>query len=304
MYFLLFSLLILSPLAQGSCCGQRFGQPINEHDWSEYVFNVKAQGQQPSCWAESTASFIEIVHNYKTGSKIELSSQQLYDHTYQQSSADTICKPKTDMSKGGYPICALRYVGLRGIMTDFDYKYNGYDVRNTMPLGIDGIDNVYSVKSQLGTFLKYLNNTPIIGVFRTSETASYFMDDIDYAGLQFHGVVVTNVCHKEGINYVEFLNSYGQAWGKCNGFGYIRITDNNKTVNNRWILSEIITANVYDLRIPRSLVCYNQMNVISTQYQGVIGLLTLIVLILGACFAILMYMLHQNTLSRSYGDIQ
>lgn len=303
MYFLLFFLL-LSPLSYGSCCGQRFGRPITENDWSESVFNVKAQGQQPSCWAEATISFIEIVYNYKTGSKIELSSQQLYDHTYQQSGQDPFCQPKTDLSGGGYPICGLRYVALRGIMTDFDYKYNGYDVRNTMPLGITGINGIHPLKDQFVTFLQYLNNTPIIGVINVGGTMSYIMNDIDYTGLQRHAVVVTNICQKGGINYVEFLNSYGQAWGQCNGFGYIRITDNDKTVNNRGILSEIMTANVYDLRIPRSLVCYNQMNVISTQYQVVIGLCTLIALIMGTFFVILMYLLHQNASSRTYGDIQ
>lgn len=303
MYSLFFSLLILSPLSYGSCCGRRFGHPINKHDWSGYVFNVKAQGQQPSCWAESTTSFVEIMYLYKTGLKIELSSKQVYSHTYQQSSENTLCQPKTDLSGGGNPICALQYILSRGIMTDFDYMYNGYDVRNTMPLGVDDIHVERTSKDQLGTFLRYLNATPILGVIRTGDTNEYIMDDIDFSGTQFHGVVFTNICHKDGINYAEYLNSYGNAWGMCDGFGYIRITDGNKTVNNRWILYETITANVYDLRIPRSLVCYNQMKVISTQYYVVIGLFVVIALIMVSSFVILIHFLRKSTTNHGYGDL-
>jgi hypothetical protein len=294
-----FIILLLISVAYCDCCNNRFGIHINAIDWSKYVFKVNTQGNTPSCWAQSVASFIEIMYYKKTGLKFDFSSKQIFEHAYEQDLDDRRCVPMTDLSNGGNPICGLQYSSIRGVMTTFDYNHGGYDVRNTMPIGINNLQlvggNYHMI--DLNTYLEYLNNTPVIGSFYAQDN-TYVTDDVKQDGILDHAVVVTNICEHDGTYYVEYVNSYGKNWGQCGGFGYIRITDDNhELVNNRFILSEFVTANVYDMRLPRSDVCHNQLDFIMTQSKMMNGLILFIIIVMTAILAILIYLLKKNTFS-------
>lgn len=292
-------ILLFVGIVYGDCCNNRLGHRINAIDWSKYVFNVKAQGTRPSCWAQSTASFIEIMYFKKTGLRFDFSAQQIFDRAYEQSLDDRRCVPKTDLSGGGNPYCGLLYTSIRGVMTAFDYSHGGYDVRNTMPVGINNLQSMGSNYEVIdfNTYLTQLNNTPILGSFY-SKDSSYVNDDIKQDGILDHAVVVTNICDNDGTYYVEYLNSYSKNWGQCGGFGYIRITDDNhEIINNRFIMSELITANVYDMRLPKTDVCHNQLDWMISYSKVMNGLIIFIVIVMVAILAILVYLLKKNTLS-------
>lgn len=288
-------LLIIN--AYGECCNGKIGYAINSIDWSRYVFNVKAQGLIPSCWAQTTASFIEMMYYKKTGLRFELSGEQIFKHTYEQNLDLLACSPKTDLSFGGHPTCGLQYVGIRGIMTSFDYNYGGYDVRNTLPIGIS---NVYrtgagSVDDAFDMLLRQLNSTPVITSF-IGDDIKFIEDEITTWGNVYHAVIVTNICNNSGNYYMEYLNSYGKNWGKCGGFGYMRISNGTKIINNRYALNEIITGDVVDLRLTPRSYTYNN-NKIDAVYNYVhilIGFIIFVTIISIILVSILVYLLKKN----------
>lgn len=235
-------ILLFVTSAIAACCNGRFGTPINSIDWSFYVTNVKNQTRN-DCWAHASTSFIEIMYAYKTGIFFRLSSKQISDNIGEISN---ICSA----TAGGTFMCAMDYVKLKGIMTQQDYNENGYDIKKIIPMQVLNIQHEH--RSMIyESFLERLNNEPI--VIYLHATQNYFEDNINETGRANHVVVALNVCidsnfddeNSTDVAYIEYLNSYGENWGECNGRGYLRISDNNTfIVNNRNVFSWQMSANV------------------------------------------------------------
>ena len=235
---------MLCVVCRGSCCRGKFGTPINTVDWSSYMNGVKQQGSSPTCWAYAAISYLEITYAHLTNIKYLLAVNQLIDHTY------------TTHKEGGNAYDSLDYVSRRGIMTEFDYAYGGYDLKQTTPIGVKNLSRIINTQryiNDLRPIISALNRSPLL-VSKSSVGQTYTEFDFRLDDDANHNVVVTNLCQQSDQIYVEYLNSYGQYWGNCGGYGYVLITNTTaqgtiQLINNRKIMSEITTGEIYDLRI-------------------------------------------------------
>lgn len=83
-------------------------------DWSTGLTEPRFQGYCGSCWAFSTAAFLESHHFSKTNEKIMLSEQELLD-----------CVPRGNCV-GGYFDLAAAYGVVKGLALRKDYPYEEY----------------------------------------------------------------------------------------------------------------------------------------------------------------------------------
>jgi len=272
----------------GECCAKRMGNSINNIDWSSYVSNVKNQENTPLCWAYATVSYLEIMYSYMSEIYVRFSPIQVGRNTYREKLArNNNCYDPIDKERSGTSVCGLQYVQRRGIMTEDDYEKNGYDTALITTIGINKIN--YEYDSNYNRFSTQLNKTPVI-IYIIGTDLEYLENKILMNAPITHAVVATNICQQQNATYVEYLNSYGEQWGECGGFGYIKITDDsNKIINNRLVFSALITAELSDIRLSMNDSCSATQN---TMY--VIMFMTFFSILLLIGFNIAIYIKFMN----------
>jgi hypothetical protein len=175
------------------------------------------------------------MYAYKTGVYFRLSTDQISDNI---GAVSDVCSPEI----GGTFKCAMEYVRWKGVMTQVDYEKNGYNVKRIIPIQVLNIQHEHR-PIIYEDFLDRLNRGPVVTYL--SSTPNYFEDTINETDSANHAVVALNVCVYEDNGYIEYLNSFGDKWGSCNGMGYLLITENNSIViNNRGVFTWQMSADV------------------------------------------------------------
>lgn len=275
--------LVERGLSSGHCCDGLFGHSIGAIDWSSYVSNIKNQGSSPYCWAYSSASFLEIKFAQLNEIYYQLSPIQIAEHANNERYSNMGCPVyTTNAPRGGYPRCALAYTRARGIMSDDDYLYYGYDIRKVIPIGVSHI-MTYELPS-FTAFYAALNQTPLVITINTAQLTYNANTIVIPTEPNDHAVVVTNICQKDQTLFLEFVNSYGVFWGNCGGYGYVRITNNSNVVNNHGVFNEVVTADLSNLMTILSESCTVQINAIYKSIWSIIfactGLFALMVAVM------------------------
>jgi hypothetical protein len=283
-------ILLLLTVVSAECDSGKFGQRINDIDWSQYVTNFKDQTGTPLCWAFSTTSYIEIMYHYLTGIKNVFSARQVGENAMQERlwRFNYSCYYPSTQLTPGYPVCAAKYIAARGLMFDADYKLYGYDVKRTVPLKL-GERQIIFRRYGFNAIIQQLKRTPLLAYYSTSH--DHFPDVINNDYDPNHVVVLTNVCKRNTTIYLELLNSYGSDF--CNhGYTYVRITDDNGyIVNNRQILDYML---LFDLTIPVNVLPHER-NYVPIILESISNF-TVIVLLVALLIYTIRLCLHRHNL--------
>ncbi|KAG7271506.1 hypothetical protein CRUP_005127 [Coryphaenoides rupestris] len=163
----------------------------NWRKMGNFVTPVKNQGHCGSCWTFSTTGCLESVTAIATGKLLLLSEQQLIDcaQAFNNKGCD-----------GGLPSQAFEYIRYnRGIMSEDDYPYKGYDAPCQFTAGLEAalvrdVVNItaYDEKAMLDAVAR----------FNPVNTVNHAVLAVGY-GAQEDG----------GMPYWIVKNSWGLAWG-------------------------------------------------------------------------------------------
>lgn len=227
-----------------ACCHGRYGKSY--YGWGDYAIPSKPQTINV-CWIYASTEYVQLVYNSKYKIAYNLAPEQINKDIENFCAGTTTCDG-TKGTNGGYIQNALNYMNGRGIMTDFMYALLGkYNKNYITPIKVGNAERI--CYNNYTCILAHLKETPLL-VSMYSSDITYFENDYTASNYSNHVVVLTDVCEYKSNLYVEYLNTWGVAWGECNGMGYLRITfeDGTKIYNNRGIFSQVFFANVSDWR--------------------------------------------------------
>jgi C1A family cysteine protease len=189
--------------------------PANSVDWRTKgaVTGVKNQGQCGSCWAFSTTGSLEGAHFLKTGTLTSFSEQQLVDCS--GSYGNQGCN-------GGLMDYAFQYVEAKGISTEAEYPYTGYDGSCQKDNGSWKISGYTDVPAGSTSELKSACNTQPVSVAVDAESWQFYSGGVfSNCGTSLdHGVLLVGYTS----DYWIVKNSWGGDWGED---GYIRLATGN-----------------------------------------------------------------------------
>jgi len=187
---------------------------------------VQDQGQCGSCWAFSAVGAMESRWEIKSGKLEKLSEQQLVD-----------CAGGTygnEGCNGGYETSGIQYATDKGMMTEADYPYLGYDSTcayvkaKTIAWTLAGFDNVATNNAQA------LKTAIADGPTTVAIEADTFVFQFYSGGILNSKACGTNLDHAvvavgygadaSGKPYYIVRNSWGASWG-LSGYVNIAIVD-------------------------------------------------------------------------------
>lgn len=190
-------------------------------DWREKgaVTPVKNQGMCGSCWAFSTTGTTEGAYFLKTGKLVSLSEQQLVDCAREPEYENLGCN-------GGWPWSALDYVTKKGLCTEEDYPYLGYDSKckeSSCKVAVQSVDKVQLPMGDEESLAIAVAKTPVSIVLDASAMQLYDKGIITKCSEYINHAVLAVGYDKDaetGLKYWTIKNSWGADWGEE---GYCRI---------------------------------------------------------------------------------
>lgn len=196
------------------------GAPVSM-DWrqSGAVTSVKNQGSCGSCYSFAATAALEGAFKVKTGTLVDLSTQQLLDCT--SGYGNMGCS-------GGLMSNCFNYLKSYKMQTLSSYPYIGY--KSTCKYNsANGKFNVLSyvniLKGDVAAHMNALVNGPVaVAMAASSSVVSQYRSGIISStacgtGLN-HGVTMVGYGTENGTNYWIVKNSWGSNWGES---GYFRI---------------------------------------------------------------------------------
>ncbi|CAH8465612.1 unnamed protein product [Schistosoma turkestanicum] len=197
----------------------------NSWDWRKLgiVSKVKLQGECGACWAFSAAGALEGQLRNKTGSFVELSSQQLIDCSHSFGNHGCL---------GGEMKNAFRYVEKDGIQTEESYPYLTKESKcqhskstsltyskSIIEIELNNEEQLKTVLYEHGPVSAGINVEPQFiryknGIYQSQSCSS---TDVN------HAVLIVGFGEENGIQYWIVKNSWGTSWGED---GYVRIRRN------------------------------------------------------------------------------
>jgi C1A family cysteine protease len=246
-----FILVILSSL----CKSEDFVS-IAGSDWQRFLGDVRNQDSTGMCWAFSTVTYVETMYNILTRNKYRLSPQQLADNIPKYFKEDDECYLPRPGITGGSIKCALRYIQEQGIMTEYDYPFtmggekDNYNSSHITPIGIRDITPICNDGTNLEKYLclKLILKTYGVVLASIHSVATGKQQEFILNQQTNHAVLLIGIVKDSNdLEYILYQNSGGTLWG-YNGFGYIRMSDENETIyNNLNVLNELYVAEVYSM---------------------------------------------------------
>jgi len=196
-------------------------------DWRDKgaVNAIKDQKSCGSCWAFSVVANIEGVYFVSKGKLPNLSEQQLVDcEKYCMIYPGTTEEVCDDGCDGGLMPNAEKYAGEKGMMTQADYPYKGYEqtcAYNAAKAEKYSYDWTWVDKNE-DAMVAALNTYGPLSIGVCASSWSYYSGGIFNSTCSSlnHGVALVGYGVENGKEFWIIRNSWGTSWGER---GYIRL---------------------------------------------------------------------------------
>ena len=195
---------------------------------TEYLSEVKDQGQCGSCYAFSTINVLETFMRINNYTVDRLSEQQIVD-----------CSPNDYGCEGGFMHNSLDFIiDNKGLLSNDDYKYMGITQNCTTTkteqnvVGSNITEYQFVTPSSVQDLKDCVMKTPIaIAVDANNVYFRFYKKGVIDVPLQMtnvlnHAVVLVGFDYDEDGMYWIIQNSWGKDWGD-NGFCKIRVKEGN-----------------------------------------------------------------------------
>ena len=195
---------------------------------TEYLSEVKDQGQCGSCYAFSTTNVLETFMRINNYTVDRLSEQQIVD-----------CSPNDYACEGGFMHNSLDFIiDNKGLLSNDDYKYMGITQNCTTTkieqnvVGSNITEYQFVIPSSVQDLKDCVMKTPIaIAVDANNVYFRFYKKGVIDVPLQTtnvlnHAVVLVGFDYDEEGMYWIIQNSWGKDWGD-NGFCKIRVKEGN-----------------------------------------------------------------------------
>ena len=201
--------------------------PVNWNN-TEYLSQVKDQGQCGSCYAFSTTNVLETFMRINNFTVDRLSEQQIVD-----------CSPNDYGCQGGFMHTSLDFIiDNKGLLSNEDYQYIG-KTQNCTDLkiqknivGSNISEYQFVIPSSVQDLKDCLTKTPIaIAVDANNVFFRFYKKGVidvppQKNNVLNHAVVLVGFDYDEDGMYWIIQNSWGKDWGD-NGFCKIRVQEGN-----------------------------------------------------------------------------
>lgn len=196
----------------------------DEYSVRDKISRVENQGSSSSCVGQAFAYYAEVLNNVETGNFIELSPRDIYSLIHLESGGAYIREGAKKLTESGIvlEVDAKSYETgnnpTEAFMRDRSDITDGEEEKGMLYWAKSYVkiqDNSFEAMKQ-AIYQNYGCVSGAIGNNKNWETAFVKPGEKDWG----HAFYCTGWKIIDGIEYIEFVNSWGDNWGD-NGYGYI-----------------------------------------------------------------------------------